>query len=390
MTTRSAPAPVGASASLTRSSAATSARNSATWSAWEITLSTTSRPPGREHAHQLGPVAGVGGALGVEEHEVVRVVGAPPRASPRRPGRAARRAPASPARSRFARACSRALRLDLDRHHAAAGGARRLGQPHRRVAVRRADLEDPPRARRADQHAQQRAPCPARRCAAAPAGPPWRRRARARRDRARRAAPPATGPSPGKVTRRAAGRPRPRRAATAAAAGPCRAWSRRARRSAGRASRSSMRSSIASSARTSRARAPDAVGLVVQLERRQQPLLARVALGEAAGQHRVVVVGREAAVRVDAVLAGVVDERDEAQVAAAQPGGLGDRAQDVADVRADAALGMPGPRGAPGEALEQLGIGRERALERSLRPEARYQSLDRHAIRIGRMAPNLR
>ena len=42
--TRSTPAPIGTSDDTTRVSASTRARKSATWSAWEMTLSTTSRP----------------------------------------------------------------------------------------------------------------------------------------------------------------------------------------------------------------------------------------------------------------------------------------------------------------------------------------------------------
>ena len=51
-------------------SALTSARKSRTWSAWEITLSMAQKPAWLERAYQVGPVAGVGGPLGIEEDHV--------------------------------------------------------------------------------------------------------------------------------------------------------------------------------------------------------------------------------------------------------------------------------------------------------------------------------
>ena len=80
--------------------------------ACESALSTTSRPPGAQHAQQVRPVADVRGALGVEEHEVPGAVVVPRQ---RLAGvlRAQLDDASTPAWVRLARAIVGALRLDL-------------------------------------------------------------------------------------------------------------------------------------------------------------------------------------------------------------------------------------------------------------------------------------
>jgi hypothetical protein len=107
-----------------------------------------------EHAHEVGPVAGVGGALGVEEDEVEGLcferrkrLGGVDRAQVDHAGKL--------------RACKvlgrerRALGPYLQAHDRAADSLDRVGQPQRRVAVRRPDLQHAPRAHPTDEHRQQ-------------------------------------------------------------------------------------------------------------------------------------------------------------------------------------------------------------------------------------------
>ena len=118
--------------------------------------------------------------------------------------------------------------------------------------------------------------------------------------------------------------------------------------------------------------APEAVGAVVELDRGEQALVVDVALGEAAGSHRVVVLPRLRPPVLDAVLEGVVHQREEAQLLPSLAGLAPalDRREQVGHVRAHRALRMTAARLAPRQALLEHRILAQRALEVGLRREA--------------------
>jgi hypothetical protein len=113
----------------------------------------------------------------------------------------------------------------------------------------------------------------------------------------------------------------------------------------------------------------------VELDGLQDAPICRDGLDKATGQDRMVVVARVARSRAHQVLEGVVNERDEAQLAPSRRLGI-DGPQDVCHVLSDAALGVPDARGAPSETATQTGIRCGAALEVALRGEPRDQLLD--------------
>ena len=236
--TTSTPAPIGTSDDTTRVSASTRARKSATWSAWEMTLSTTSRPGCASTRTRSGPVAGVGGALGVEEDEVE---GCPPR-TPRAPPR---RRPCAGRRGRTARRVRGSGRRAPCARPAAPGSrpSRRQPAPRRPATASssRWTCRSPARDARPSRAPAHRAArrSRARRCATGPGDRPARRHARGRSRRARRPAPgarPSRRQRVGGVERRPVGRVAQQRLADALAED---ARPRRARRRAPSTRRSS-------------------------------------------------------------------------------------------------------------------------------------------------------
>jgi hypothetical protein len=104
----------------------------------------------------------------------------------------------------------------------------------------------------------------------------------------------------------------------------------------------------------------------VELERGQQTLVGDEALGEAARERRVVVVGRPRHVRTDLGLERIVYEREQAQVVAQRVVGR-DRGEDRDDMVGHAAFGVAGPGRAPVEPGAQPRLGQQRPLEVGLR-----------------------
>ena len=117
---------------------------------------------------------------------------------------------------------------------------------------------------------------------------------------------------------------------------------------------------------------PQAVGAVVQLDGREQPLVVGVALRDSARAHGVVVLTGLREPVAHAKLQRVVHERQEAQLAPASAGlaALLDLGEKIGYVGAHRALRVPGPRLPPGQAETQLGILRDGSLELGLRRES--------------------
>src|SRR3954452_3094838 len=126
--------------------------------------------------------------------------------------------------------------------------------------------------------------------------------------------------------------------------------------------------------------APDPVRAIVELDRVQDVLVVRIALGEAPRPHRVVILPRAWAPLLHLVLEGVVDKRDEAQpLTFLAPDALGvDAGQQVGHMRADTALWMGLSRLAPGEALDQFRVLRHPPFQLVFRLEAADQVLRPH------------
>jgi len=103
----------------------------------------------------------------------------------------------------------------------------------------------------------------------------------------------------------------------------------------------------------------------VQLQGGQQPLIGGVALGEAAGDHGVVVSARPALERANLGLERVMCQGEESQVAT-QRGVAGDRAEHRGDVLADAPLGVTESWRAPIEPGLQPAVAEQLSLERGL------------------------
>src|SRR4051794_18155328 len=117
--------------------------------------------------------------------------------------------------------------------------------------------------------------------------------------------------------------------------------------------------------------APDAVGPVVELERGQKALVVGVALGEATGPHRVVVLAGPRTPLLHFVLERVMDQHQEPQQLALLTAHAlaSEPLEQVLHVVGDGPLGMALPRLPPSQPAKQLGILSHPSLELGLGPK---------------------
>jgi hypothetical protein len=111
---------------------------------------------------------------------------------------------------------------------------------------------------------------------------------------------------------------------------------------------------------------PQPVGLVVPLERDKQSLVVCEPLGEAPRQHRVIVVGTPGRIWVERRLQRVVDDGEEAQVAAQRVGRV-NPVEDASDVFGNVPFRTAVARRAPQQSGPQLRIAEQLPLGLGLR-----------------------